>query len=324
MGILQKILETINTAIDSIDFSPYQLISNKSTSATLTENSDTLYPSQKAVKTYVDTGLSGKQDSLGYTAENVANKNVANGYEGLNDIGRQDSIFTKIPKTRYGWFFNYLIAALNTSIISGNGTGGGAYYSGGVSVTPKLKGGTIDYWNIPCLYLGASATGYCHMFSGQTSIKITTNCTVENEWAVAFKFNGTAKQMKCVIALGSIGMNNNGIFSGNGLAFVYDPLVNSGNFIIVKVVNGSVTASANTSTAPIMETTTKFRVKYSKVNEIAEFFINNVNAGSLASVNLANTVVYQNNLAMSTSDSTETQVRSMCALYSALEVDIGE
>ena len=40
---------------------------NKKTS--LTDNSDTYYPTQKAVKT-----ADAKQDALGYTAENAANK----------------------------------------------------------------------------------------------------------------------------------------------------------------------------------------------------------------------------------------------------------
>ena len=38
--------------------------------ATLSNNSDLLVPSQKAVKTYVDSGLAGKQTTLGYTPVN--------------------------------------------------------------------------------------------------------------------------------------------------------------------------------------------------------------------------------------------------------------
>ena len=280
MGILQNILKTINSAIDNIDFSPYQLISGK---------------------------------------------NTTNGYQGLNDIARQDSIFTKIPKTKYGWFFNYLLAGMNASniLIGGNGTGGGAFSTGGTSVTPKLKGGTIDYWFLPCIYLGASATGYANMFSGQTSIKIVTGCTIENEWAVAYKIN-SVKDFNIIISLGSVSVNNSGVSSGNGLIFIYNPTVNSGNFRLAKNVNGVLSSVVNTTVAPISETVTKFRIKYSRVTEIAEFYINHVLVGSISSVSLANTVVYQNNLAMSTNDATETNVRSMCALYSALEVDIGE
>ena len=39
--------------------------------------SDLLYPSQNAVKTYVDTGLGLKQSTLGFTPEDVANKSTA-------------------------------------------------------------------------------------------------------------------------------------------------------------------------------------------------------------------------------------------------------
>ena len=59
---------------------------------TLSANSDSLLPTEKAVKTYVDTGLGTKQNTLGYIAENVANKGAANGYVPL-DAG------TKIPIT---------------------------------------------------------------------------------------------------------------------------------------------------------------------------------------------------------------------------------
>lgn len=40
----------------------------------LTADSDLLVPSQKAAKSYIDNGLSNKQNALGFTPENVANK----------------------------------------------------------------------------------------------------------------------------------------------------------------------------------------------------------------------------------------------------------
>jgi hypothetical protein len=52
---------------------------NKDTDGTLASNSDTKYPSQKAVKTYADT----KQTALGFTPENSANKDATGGYAGL-------------------------------------------------------------------------------------------------------------------------------------------------------------------------------------------------------------------------------------------------
>ena len=50
---------TSNTNSGDQDLSPYELLSNKSTTVTL-GTSDTLYPSQKAVKTYVDTQLTAE------------------------------------------------------------------------------------------------------------------------------------------------------------------------------------------------------------------------------------------------------------------------
>jgi hypothetical protein len=58
-------------------------VSNKDTDATLGADSDTKYPSQKAVKEHVAslasaiaTALAGKENSLGYTPENAANKDT--------------------------------------------------------------------------------------------------------------------------------------------------------------------------------------------------------------------------------------------------------
>ncbi len=51
-------------------------VANKDTNTAL-GTSDVHYPSQNAVKTYVDTGLATKEPTLGYTPENVANKSTS-------------------------------------------------------------------------------------------------------------------------------------------------------------------------------------------------------------------------------------------------------
>lgn len=73
-AIIDKLEEL--EASSSPDLSIYQLISNKDTDVLFAANSDTKYPSQKAAKTYIDTGLGTKQNSLGFTPENVANKDT--------------------------------------------------------------------------------------------------------------------------------------------------------------------------------------------------------------------------------------------------------
>lgn len=85
LGPTAKMITDIETLLDAKEVS-----ANKDTDTSLTANSDVKYPSQKAVKTYVDTGLAGKQATLGYTAENSANRGAANGYAPLGSD-------TKIP-----------------------------------------------------------------------------------------------------------------------------------------------------------------------------------------------------------------------------------
>jgi len=65
----------LNAKQDTIAYTT-ENVANKDIDGTFTLNSDTKYPSQKAVKTYVDAGLSTKQNSLGFTPENVTNKDI--------------------------------------------------------------------------------------------------------------------------------------------------------------------------------------------------------------------------------------------------------
>lgn len=74
-GRLDALDTTVAGKENSLGFTP-ENAANKSTTTSL-GTSDTLYPTQKAVKTYVDTGLSTKQNTLGYTAEDSANKSTS-------------------------------------------------------------------------------------------------------------------------------------------------------------------------------------------------------------------------------------------------------
>lgn len=81
---IQNRLNTIENALGikqgTLGYTP-ENVANKKTD--LTDNSDTFYASQKAVKTAIDT----KQDSLGYTPENVVNKSTA------TTLGTSDTLY---------------------------------------------------------------------------------------------------------------------------------------------------------------------------------------------------------------------------------------
>lgn len=82
-GAADTTLQTnINAKQDSLGFTA-ENVANKDIDSTFTSNSDTKYPSQKAVK----TAIAAKQDSLGFTAENSANKDQNSGYAGLTSGG---------------------------------------------------------------------------------------------------------------------------------------------------------------------------------------------------------------------------------------------
>lgn len=80
----------IATKSDLLSYQPLlgyvpENVANKSTNTSL-GSSNTLYPSQLAVKTYVDNGLAAKQDLLGYTPENVANKSTSTSLGSSNTL----------------------------------------------------------------------------------------------------------------------------------------------------------------------------------------------------------------------------------------------
>lgn len=77
--------------LTSADLSGYELLSNKSTTTTL-GTSNTLYPTQNAVKTYVDNGLAAKQASGSYL---VSTNN-------LSDVGSAATTRTNLGATTIG------------------------------------------------------------------------------------------------------------------------------------------------------------------------------------------------------------------------------
>lgn len=72
----------------------------------------------KADKDYVDAQLTAKQDSLGYTPENIANKGVANGYASLDSNGKIP--LSQIPDATFNTYTYYQITPSDNWVIKHN------------------------------------------------------------------------------------------------------------------------------------------------------------------------------------------------------------
>ena len=85
-----------------INLTGVEITSNKKT--TLTDNSDTFYPTQKAVKTAVDA----KQNTLGFTPENVANKST--------DVNTDQASNSKYPSVKavFDWAVGLFVPSSRT------------------------------------------------------------------------------------------------------------------------------------------------------------------------------------------------------------------
>lgn len=120
----------ITNVVTALGYTP-ENVANKKT--TLADNSDTFYPSQKAVKTAVDA----KQDALGFTPENAANKSTTTADSGssvkfpvwsavvsyVSGLGYITNVITALgytPANKAGDTFTGSISASN---LSGTNTG---------------------------------------------------------------------------------------------------------------------------------------------------------------------------------------------------------
>ncbi len=79
------------------------------------------------------TSLAGKQASLGYTAENAANKGVANGYAGLDGTG-------KVPSAQLPAYVDDILEYANFAAFPGTGATGVLYVALDANVLYRWSG----------------------------------------------------------------------------------------------------------------------------------------------------------------------------------------
>ena len=140
----------------TINLTGVEATSNKDTDGTLALNSDTKYPSQKAVKTYADT----KQAALGYTAENTANKDATGGYAGLtlfkinfkNTLNTFTSFFTNSNTAARTYTFKDADGTIAfTSDITGTNSGTNTGDETAARIGTLINGSSAATCLLPCL-----------------------------------------------------------------------------------------------------------------------------------------------------------------------------
>jgi hypothetical protein len=158
----------VQTAIQELDsekqaalgYTP-ENVANKDIDGTLSANSDTKYPSQKAVKTYADT----KQSALGYTPENAANKGATNGYAPLVS-GKVPSAY--IPEIHFKGKYTSLSALQTAYPTASDGDYGIVDTGAGVNAKEYI-------WDAQDGWVLSSATGGVTSFNSRTGTVTSQN-----------------------------------------------------------------------------------------------------------------------------------------------------
>lgn len=239
---------TFNNKQNALGFTP-ENVANKSTSTSL-GTSNVAYPSQNAVKVYVDDGLAGKQDLLGYTPENVASKST-NTALGVSNILYPSQNAVKV------YVDNGLATKQNTLSLTTTGSGAatligdvlnipipaGSTYTAGVGLTLVGSQFRVDTASIFAPYQTAinqrlqNITG---LVTPGTNISITGSGTSGSPYVI----NSTGSGSGTV----NTGLANRlAYYSSNGTV-VDDLAAITANRLVVSDANGLPTHSTATST----------------------------------------------------------------------------
>lgn len=253
-------------------------------------------------------------------------KNQINGYLGLNDRGKIDSITRLGVNNKFGYTIDFTLFSLISSASTFNATvftGAGSYSNNGGINTPKLISGNNTQFFLPILQLNSGLAGYVSASMGVYPINLKSPYSIYSEQVITVQRN-TTKSFKIVISCG-VGTisSNTGSFSAstNSLIFTFDPTINGGNWQVGKVINGFPTVFSTNTTLP-NENVQSLAVIYNRLTEVAQFYIDGVLVYELADVNLPTTTTFTNTMAMSTNDATETYVRRLSPIREVFEVSL--
>ncbi len=98
-------------------------------------STDTLLAALGKLQAQISALITGKQDALGYTAENTANKGVAGGYAGLDGTG-------KVPAAQLPSYVDDVIEGANLAAFPGTGETGKIYVALDTNIAYRWTGST--------------------------------------------------------------------------------------------------------------------------------------------------------------------------------------
>lgn len=124
------------------DVADYVAAAGDTMTGALILNADPVAALGAATKQYVDTGLSGKEDSLGFTPENTANKGVAGGYASLDGSGKLPASELTVSAMEYKGAWN---ANTNSPALADGVGSAGDLYRVSVAGTQDLGSGSITF-----------------------------------------------------------------------------------------------------------------------------------------------------------------------------------
>lgn len=266
--------------------------------------------------------LSTKQNNLGFTPENVANKNLAGGYLGLNsnsqfsfsnyldlELQNKDFLYESFNLRGLSYVTSSSISIYNNfTTVSGFTSGTGTFNIG----TAYLN--STSFLSKPMIQIAGSALGIilASYYPVNTSLNAISNNlnNVIMYCQATLSFNTIRPLTEYIFGIGNPS-GGGGNLSGNALYLKFDTANNSSKFKFGKVVSNSHQNLTDTNTLPLSTKRIILGILYNKVTDTAYFFANNTLLGSISSVALSDTLIYYPFFGLKSLNSSETTTRQI-------------
>lgn len=263
----------------------------------------------------------GKQNALGFTPENQANKenttlDTSSSKYPTNNLVKTnldlkhnllfDGDFLEFsPKNGYFYSDSFL---QNSTPNTGNIVGTTA--SNGAVVANLVLMNAISSTQIsrPSAGITPNLQGSAVLRYIRVSCRIGPGCTIQQEAHVSFRSFTATGYTSIYIGLDSIGTATsipaNDVLTGSGLFWRWNPTLNSGKLQLIKNIAGTgITVLLNTNYSITDDIIYKLGIKYIKSTDTAYFYYDRVLIHTQSTINLPNNIELYDVIAVNTSNS---------------------